>query len=171
MCLFCSLKVEGRSDTQIQAGPLSEHSVPWAPSSKVLLGQPIDSCGALAHTWLPWGFNVLWMVDASLSSLGMLSLLLSLRAVHFATFGTPPPPPKLYWGPSRSGTNPVLGKPCFCPLPKKRRFFPWGNKGSAPQTPKNDENDKNGGCHSGIRHGLEKAGFVLAWNLAFVSVS
>ena len=60
----------------------------------------------------------------------------------------------------RGGTNRVFGKPCFCPLPKRGHFDENGENdecafyllktsGFALQTPENDENDENGGCHSG----------------------
>ena len=61
---------------------------------------------------------------------------------------------------SRGGTNRVFGKPCLCPLPKRGRFdengendefafYPLKTRVFAPQTPENNENAENGGCHSG----------------------
>ena len=61
---------------------------------------------------------------------------------------------------SRGRTNRVFGKPCFCPLPKRGRFdengendefafYPLKTRVWLLKPPENDENDENGGCHSG----------------------
>ena len=59
----------------------------------------------------------------------------------------------------REEKNGVLAKRGLCPLPKTEGFETktakmtsghsiHENKGFAPQTPENEENDENGGCHA-----------------------
>ena len=49
---------------------------------------------------------------------------------------------------------------CPHPLPENQLLE---NKGFGPQTPENDENDKNGGVSLRQRRDLERAGFALPW--------
>ena len=77
-------------------------------------------------------------------------------------------------------TNGAFGKPCLCPA--KRGLFltktakmtnlrsnQKKNKGFAAQTPWNDENDENGGCHAGKGMVYQKHRFFFPWFLGRIN--